>query len=73
MKKILQPSKLIGIIIIFMIILIEYLFTNISLADFQTGIYPHDTDPNPTMDEVQSKQGFKLTYFGRGVNLLWIF
>lgn len=49
---------------IIMINLIEYLFVNVSFADYPTGVYPHDTEPNPTMDEIDKKQGFKLTYFG---------
>ena len=64
MKKFLKFSKLIIIMAIIMINLIEYLFVNVSFADYPTGVYPHDTEPNPTMDEIDKKQGFKLTYFG---------
>ncbi len=64
MKKFLNFSKLIIIMAIIMINLIEYLFVNVSFADYPTGVYPHDTEPNPTMDEIDKKQGFKLTYFG---------
>ncbi len=56
MKKFLKFSKLIIIMAIIMINLIEYLFVNVSFADYPTGVYPHDTEPNPTMDEIDKNK-----------------
>lgn len=47
-----------------MINLIEIFICKCLVCGYPTGVYPHDTEPNPTMDEIDKKQGFKLTYFG---------